>query len=174
VNGEEAELGTKASPKRGQPAFTDRRAHSLKQRRKPLPWPKDKPFKILSLDGGGIRGVYTATILALIEKEITGGEPIADYFDTIAGTSTGGIIALGLGLRKSAAKIEKLERWKKQPIRRFFRQLRGSLLDHTELERLPYSRPTITRISRRTTSWRRGRRHARPRQLQRSSKDTRW
>jgi patatin-like phospholipase/acyl hydrolase len=141
-------LDTKASPKRGQPAFTDRRAHSLKERRKPLPWPKDKPFKILSLDGGGIRGVYAATILTLIEKEITGGEPIADYFDTIAGTSTGGIIALGLGLKKSAAKIEKLyvqdghlvfpEHLRKRPIRRFFRHLRGSLHDHTELERLLY------------------------------------
>jgi hypothetical protein len=74
-------------------------------------------------------------MLALIEKEITAGEPIADYFDTIAGTSTGGIIALGLGLKKPAAEIEKLyvvdghlvfpEHWKKQPIRRLFRQLRG-------------------------------------------------
>lgn len=139
---------SRASPKRGPPAFTDRRAHSLKERRKPLPWPKDKPFKILSLDGGGIRGVYAASILALIEREITGGEPIADYFDTIAGTSTGGIIALGLGLKKSAARIEKLyvedgqfvfpEHWRKRPIRRFLRQFRGSLLDHTELERLLY------------------------------------
>ncbi|UGY22905.1 patatin-like phospholipase family protein [Bradyrhizobium septentrionale] len=139
---------TRVSPKRGLPAFTDRRAHSLKERRKPLPWPKDKPFKILSLDGGGIRGVYAASILALIEKEITGGEPIADYFDTIAGTSTGGIIALGLGLKKSAAKIEKLyvedghlvfpEHWRKRPLRRWLRQLCGSLLDHTELERLLY------------------------------------
>lgn len=139
---------TRASPKRGLPAFTDRRAHSLKERRKPLPWPKDKPFKILSLDGGGIRGIYAATILAQIEREVTGGEPIADYFDTIAGTSTGGIIALGLGLKKSASKIEKLyvedghlvfpERWRKRPLRRWWRQLRGSLLDHTELERLLY------------------------------------
>jgi uncharacterized protein len=87
-------------------------------------------------------------MLALIEKEITAGEPIADYFDTIAGTSTGGIIALGLGLKKPAAKIENLyvvdghlvfpEHWKKRPLRRFIRQLRRSLLDHTELERLLY------------------------------------
>lgn len=138
----------KVSPKRGQLAFTDRRALSLKERRKPLPWPRDKPFRILSLDGGGIRGVYAATILKLIEEEITGGHPIADYFDTIAGTSTGGIIALALGLKKSAARIEKLyvhdghlvfpEHWRKRPIRRFLRQLRGSLLDHTELDRLLY------------------------------------
>ncbi|WP_050401022.1 CBASS cGAMP-activated phospholipase [Bradyrhizobium embrapense] len=139
---------TRASPRRGQPAFTDRRAHSLKERRKRLPWPKEKPFRILSLDGGGIRGIYAATILSLIEKEITDGEPIADYFDTIAGTSTGGIIALGLGLKKPAAAIEKLyvedghlvfpEWWRRRPLRRLLRQLRASLHDHTELERLLY------------------------------------
>jgi uncharacterized protein len=149
AGGEEAELVTRASPRRGQPAFTDRRAHSLKERRKPLPWPKDRPFKILSLDGGGIRGVYAATILTLIEKEITAGEPIAAYFDTIAGTSTGGIIALGLGLKKPASQIEKLyvedghlvfpERWRKRSIWRYLRHLRGSLHDHTELERLLYA-----------------------------------
>jgi patatin-like phospholipase/acyl hydrolase len=65
-----------------------------------LPWPADKPFRILSLDGGGIRGIYAATMLARVEAKITKGEPIADYFDTIAGTSTGGVIALGLGLKK--------------------------------------------------------------------------
>jgi patatin-like phospholipase/acyl hydrolase len=148
VFGEEPELGTKASPKRGRPPFTDRRAHSLREQRKPLPWPKNKPFRILSLDGGGIRGVYAATILKLIEEEITNGDPIADYFDTIAGTSTGGILAIGLGLKKPTALIEKLyvvdgekifpEYWKKHPIKRFLRHARNSLHDHTELERLLY------------------------------------
>ena len=53
-------------------------------------------FQILSLDGGGIRGVFSAAILAAIEEDL--GVRLVDHFDLIAGTSTGGIIALGLGL----------------------------------------------------------------------------
>ncbi|OOZ38958.1 CBASS cGAMP-activated phospholipase [Solemya elarraichensis gill symbiont] len=53
-------------------------------------------FQILSLDGGGIRGMFSAALLAHIERDL--GVSITDHFDLIAGTSTGGIIALGLGL----------------------------------------------------------------------------
>ena len=53
-----------------------------------------KPIRILSIDGGGIRGVIPAMILARIES-LT-GKPIAELFDLIAGTSTGGILTLGL------------------------------------------------------------------------------
>jgi patatin-like phospholipase/acyl hydrolase len=52
--------------------------------------------RILSIDGGGIKGVFPASFLATIEDSI--GGKVADYFDLIAGTSTGGVIALGLGL----------------------------------------------------------------------------
>ncbi len=52
--------------------------------------------RILSLDGGGIKGVFPAAFLASIEEEIQGS--VGDYFDLIVGTSTGGIIAIGLGL----------------------------------------------------------------------------
>lgn len=51
-------------------------------------------WRILSLDGGGVRGLVPATILASIEQRT--GKPIAELFDLIAGTSTGGILALGL------------------------------------------------------------------------------
>ncbi|WP_336232524.1 patatin-like phospholipase family protein [Thalassospira sp. CH_XMU1458] len=51
-------------------------------------------FKILSIDGGGIRGVIPGTILQHIETEI--GKPISEIFDLIFGTSTGGILAAGL------------------------------------------------------------------------------
>lgn len=54
--------------------------------------------KILSLDGGGIRGIIPALVLAEIEKQT--GKPIAESFDLIAGTSTGGILALGLNKQK--------------------------------------------------------------------------
>lgn len=59
--------------------------------------------KILSIDGGGIKGVFPASFLASIEDVI--GESVANYFDLIVGTSTGGIIALGLGLGLSAKDI---------------------------------------------------------------------
>jgi patatin-like phospholipase/acyl hydrolase len=51
-------------------------------------------LKVLSIDGGGIRGVIPATILAEIEDRTHAR--IAELFDLIAGTSTGGILALGL------------------------------------------------------------------------------
>lgn len=51
-------------------------------------------FKVLSIDGGGIRGIIPAKILAEIEKRT--GKRIFELFDLIAGTSTGGILALGL------------------------------------------------------------------------------
>lgn len=55
---------------------------------------------ILSIDGGGIRGIIPATILAYIEEQT--GKRIFQLFDLIAGTSTGGIIALGLTMPPSA------------------------------------------------------------------------
>ncbi len=61
------------------------------------------PFRILALSGGGYRGLYTAHILAEYEKRA--GKPIAQCFDLIAGTSIGGILALGLALEVSAEKI---------------------------------------------------------------------
>ena len=51
-------------------------------------------FTILSIDGGGFRGIIPAMILAEIERRT--GHRIAEMFDLIAGTSTGGILALGL------------------------------------------------------------------------------
>lgn len=47
-------------------------------------------------------------MFSLVEKNILGGEPIADYVDMICGTSTGGIIGLGLSLNKSADTIKDL------------------------------------------------------------------
>lgn len=53
-------------------------------------------FQILSLDGGGIKGLFSAAILAKWEEDL--GCTLTDHFDLIVGTSTGGILALGLGL----------------------------------------------------------------------------
>lgn len=66
-------------------------------------WPKDRLFRILSIDGGGICGVFPAAYLAELERRFLGGQPIGCYFDMVAGTSTGGIIALALADRMSAS-----------------------------------------------------------------------
>lgn len=60
-------------------------------------------FRILSLDGGGIKGSFTASVLTALEEDT--GLSVADHFDLITGTSTGGIIAIGLGLGLPARKI---------------------------------------------------------------------
>lgn len=58
-----------------------------------------KKARILSIDGGGIRGILSGTILAYLEEQIQKktGNPkahIGDYFDLIAGTSSGGVLGL--------------------------------------------------------------------------------
>jgi patatin-like phospholipase/acyl hydrolase len=85
-----------------------RSAGALKHRRVPLSWPKDRDFRILSIDGGGIRGIFPATVLAGLEERYLGGASVAAYFDLIAGTSTGGILALGLAAGLTAAQLNEL------------------------------------------------------------------
>jgi patatin-like phospholipase/acyl hydrolase len=65
-----------------------------------------KVFKILAIDGGGIKGLYSSTILEQLESKY--GGQMSDYFDLICGTSTGGLIALALSLKIPAAEISKL------------------------------------------------------------------
>lgn len=59
--------------------------------------------RILSIDGGGIKGAFPAAFLAKLEEKLAA--PIGRYFDLIAGTSTGGIIALALGAGYSAKDV---------------------------------------------------------------------
>src|SRR5471032_2126594 len=95
-------------------------------------------FRILCIDGGGIKGMFPASLLAAVEREH--GHPIGDYFDLIAGTSTGGIIALGLGLGFTAQDMKQFylesgpmifprrKRWQKATdwFRRLLRTAYGS------------------------------------------------
>lgn len=60
------------------------------------------PLKILSLDGGGVRGAVTAQFLELLEKELPDG--IFGTFDLFAGTSAGALTALHLAVNKASAK----------------------------------------------------------------------
>lgn len=54
-----------------------------------------KSIKVLAIDGGGIRGIIPAMILSEIQKRLGAG--LHKFVDMISGTSTGGIIALGIG-----------------------------------------------------------------------------
>ncbi|KAF8241567.1 hypothetical protein K440DRAFT_569550 [Wilcoxina mikolae CBS 423.85] len=69
------------------------------------PWtlkqePRQAAPRVLSLDGGGVRSIVQLKILATLEKIIGLGLPIREFFDLIVGTSAGGIVALGLGMRR--------------------------------------------------------------------------
>ena len=71
---------------------------------------QEGPKKLLAIDGGGIRGVLALEVLQRIEdllKSKSGRADfvLADYFDYIAGTSTGGIIAAGLAIGKPVKEI---------------------------------------------------------------------
>jgi patatin-like phospholipase len=59
----------------------------------------DCPRRMLALDGGGIRGLITLGILQKIESMV--GQKLCEYFDYIAGTSTGAIIAASLAIGKT-------------------------------------------------------------------------
>lgn len=69
-------------------------------------------MKILSLDGGGVRGYLTAMILENIEKQLNNRDdsnrPLGEYFDLIAGTSTGAIIGGLLSIGKSAKDVKNI------------------------------------------------------------------
>ncbi|MBJ7224059.1 MULTISPECIES: CBASS cGAMP-activated phospholipase [unclassified Brenneria] len=72
----------------------------------------DYNVRILSLNGGGARGMFTISVLAEIERILASKHPsqdikIGDYFDLITGTSIGGILALGLATGKSARDLER-------------------------------------------------------------------
>src|ERR1700690_3136583 len=63
-----------------------------------------KRHRILSIDGGGIKGVFPVSFLAEVEAVLS-IRSVANFFDLIAGTSVGGIIALGLGLGLTASEM---------------------------------------------------------------------
>ncbi len=67
---------------------------------------ESQTFKVLSIDGGGIKGLYSARILEHFEDRFNCH--LTDYFDLICGTSTGGLIALGLSLNIPVGLISNL------------------------------------------------------------------
>lgn len=59
-------------------------------------------YKVLSIDGGGIRGVIPGVLLTYLEEKV--GKSISDMFDLVVGTSTGGILAAGLAMPESGGR----------------------------------------------------------------------
>jgi len=76
--------------------------------------------RILSIDGGGIRGIIPAIVLNYIEERT--GKRIATMFDFIAGTSTGGILALGLTRKNSDSSINNEPEYTAAELVNFYRQ----------------------------------------------------
>lgn len=65
-----------------------------------------KPYRILAIDGGGVRGLIPAIWLSKIEQEL--GKPLNNYFDLVVGTSTGSLLACAVATgtpMKEAAQI---------------------------------------------------------------------
>ena len=91
---------------------------------------EDRPRRMLALDGGGIRGLLTLGILEKIEAVVAGnsGRKLCDYFDYIAGTSTGAIIAAGLARGMTIAELVD-----------FYRAAGKQMFEHSSLlERVKY------------------------------------
>lgn len=63
-------------------------------------------FRILALDGGGLRGIFGANLLAAVEGK--SGKSISDYFDLITGTSTGAILGVGIAMGIPAKQVAAL------------------------------------------------------------------
>lgn len=61
-----------------------------------------RPFRVLSIDGGGIRGIIPAAVLQRLEERVG---PLRQHYDLIVGTSTGGLLAIGLGAEMSARRL---------------------------------------------------------------------
>lgn len=81
--------------------------------------------RILCIDGGGILGTFPAAFLAALEQHLQ-GRSIGSYFDLIAGTSTGGIIAIGLAMGLRASELLELYEKRGPGI---FAQGRGPVAD---------------------------------------------
>lgn len=97
--------------------------------------------RILSIDGGGVRGVIPAVALAALEKEV--GGRTRDYFDFVAGTSTGALIAAGVAVGIPAQTLVDLyvdrapSLFRKIPLISTVRRiLFGNMYDVEELHRL--------------------------------------
>ena len=109
----------------------------------------EKKFKILSIDGGGIRGIIPAKVLADLEESLCNKNgrdtKLCEHFDLICGTSTGAILAIAIALGIPAKKIVSLykdnaeaifPRWYLKILPRKSRVLTTSIYSNKVLKRL--------------------------------------
>lgn len=95
-----------------------------------------KPFKILCIDGGGIKGLFSAQVLAKFEE--TFGTLTSEHFDLVCGTSTGGIIALGVASKTPMKDVVKFyidhgprifsQRWKLGGLGELFYSIKQAVI----------------------------------------------
>lgn len=85
-------------------------------------------MKILSIDGGGVRGLIPGMVVVEIEKRM--GKPVSELFDLIAGTSAGGHIALAL----TAPGPDGKPRWKAEDLAVFYREAYGRIFENSGLK----------------------------------------
>ena len=104
-------------------------------------------FQILSLSGGGYRGLYTAAVLAAIEKHSK--QPIGSFFEIIAGTSIGGIVALAAAFEVEMEKVVKVFEtdgptiFPQRPAGNFLKKCRNVICDFS---RPPYSPEPLRKV----------------------------
>lgn len=92
---------------------------------------------VLSIDGGGIRGLIPALVLADLESRTE--RPVADLFDLIAGTSTGGILALGLTIPDGSSgegAPQSLSRYSARELADLYRTRGPDIFDRSIFRRL--------------------------------------
>ena len=82
-------------------------------------------MKILSIDGGGVRGLIPGAVIVEIEKRM--GKPISQLFDLLSGTSAGGHIALALATPGDDGK----PRWSAQELAAYYREAYGRIFDNS-------------------------------------------
>lgn len=110
-----------------------------------VPLETSEQIKVLALNGGGVRGLFTITLLAELEKIIEKREKrenvkIGDYFDLITGTSIGGILALGLASGKSARELKQAFEENAQlifPLKRYKQKTWWNLLRRSSYDSQP-------------------------------------
>jgi uncharacterized protein len=113
-----------ASPHSATRALVDR-LRDFERQREELGERERRPIRVLALDGGGIRGLVPARVLQAIEERT--GQPIAASFDLIAGTSTGGILALGLTVPDPETGRP---RWSAADLADMYRRRGGAIFHH--------------------------------------------
>jgi patatin-like phospholipase/acyl hydrolase len=82
-------------------------------------------MRILSIDGGGVRGLIPGAVIVEIEKRM--GKPISQLFDLISGTSAGGHIALALATPGD----EEKPKWSAEELAAYYREAYGRIFDNS-------------------------------------------